>query len=185
MAFGSYEINVNTSGMPQKVASAFFDVTSKLIGAKYDFAAYLGSQVANGTNHAIVAKQTVITGVDHYNVVLMVLNEKAEGFTLVNIVPILEGGEPLGGTKIQVSTELPEDAQNAFDRFMTGFVGSYIKPILYLGSQLVNGTNYYFLVESKMILAPNGFSRANDPSIDVLRTNPKLHTFDLQDVLAQ
>lgn len=40
---GTWKINVNLNGMPQKIATAF-DALNDLIGVKYNFIAYIGFQ---------------------------------------------------------------------------------------------------------------------------------------------
>ena len=67
---GTWNVKVHVDGMPQQVATAFGDILGNLFGAKYNPIAYLGEQVVNGTNHAILAEQTVVTGEDQKNIVL-------------------------------------------------------------------------------------------------------------------
>lgn len=43
MGFGNWEININTNGMPQKIATAFSELNETMLGVEYDFVAYLGS----------------------------------------------------------------------------------------------------------------------------------------------
>ena len=73
---GGYTIKVSTSGLPQKVASGFDKVFKDFTGASYTPIAYLGSQLVNGTNHAVLAEQTIMNGKDTKNAVIMVFNEK-------------------------------------------------------------------------------------------------------------
>lgn len=44
------------------------------------------------------------------------------------------------------TTKFPQKAASAWS-FLDGIVGVGLKPLLYLGSQLVNGTNYWFVAE--------------------------------------
>jgi len=144
---GSWTINVSTEGMPQKVASAFSELSEKLIGAEYKFIAYIGSQLVNGTNHAILAEQTILTGKDTKNIVLMIFNEKDMGCTLANIERIIEGGEAFGGTAIDVKTDIPDEAKAALDAALTNFIGSNIKPVALLSTQVTKGIDYIFAAE--------------------------------------
>jgi len=137
MSLGGYDINVNTSGMPQAIATAFGKLSETLVGAEYTPIAYLGSQVVNGTNHAVLAEQLIITGKDTKNVVLIIFNEKPvkdalPEVTLVNIERVLESGAPIGGIKVEPTTDIPEDALNDFNEVMEGFVGSNVEPFAYL-----------------------------------------------------
>ena len=145
---GGWNIKVSTSGMPQKVVTAMAKINS-LLGAKYTEVAYLGNQLANGTNHAVLAEQVVITGEDTKNVVIVTINEKPETIetALVGITPIVEGGGKFGGTNINLTTEIPEDAQQLFNEATAGFVGSNIKPFAFVGTKVVKGIDYKFIAE--------------------------------------
>lgn len=155
MAFGSWKIEVNIGGYPQKVATAIAKLAEEKLGAMYKGVAYLGSQVANGINHAVLAEQTVLTGEDTKNAVILIFNEKPgdDRVTLVAVERLAESGEAFGGTKIDVTTDIPEDAKEAFEAaFGEGFVGSVVTPIALLGTQLAHGVNYIFAVEVKPVV---------------------------------
>jgi len=144
---GSWTVNVNISGMPEKVATAVSALNDKLIGAEYTPIAYLGSQVVNGINHAVLAEQLITTGKDTKNVVVLIFNEKGMDCTLVAIERVLESGGEAGGIVVDTTTDIPEEAQEAFDTVFEGFVGSKVEPFVYLGSQVVKGVNYIFAAE--------------------------------------
>lgn len=42
---------------------------------------------------------------------------------------------------------MPQRAASAWDAVMTGLTGIDYKPLIYCGSQIVKGTNYYFVAE--------------------------------------
>ena len=142
---GSWKINVSTGAMPEKVATAV-SALNEMVGAEYKPIAYLGSQVVNGINHAVLCEQTVITGKDTKNVVVAIFNEKPEDLklTLVAIERVVESGAPLGGIVVDATTDIPAEAKAAFDAQFEAFVGSKVEPFAYLGSQVVNGINYIF-----------------------------------------
>ena len=149
---GSWNVGVITGGMPESIATAVGKLGEQLVGAEYTPIAYLGSQVVNGTNHAVLAEQTVITGKDTKNIVVLIFNEKQQAdklpeVTLVNIERVLEGGNGMGGLKIDAAIDIPAEAQAAFDSVMKGFVGSTVKPFAYLGEQVVKGINYVLAAE--------------------------------------
>ena len=79
---GGWSVDVVVGGMPEKVATAFASL-NELAGAEYTPIAYLGSQLVNGVNHAVLAEQLLITGKDTKNVVLVIFNEKESDCTLV------------------------------------------------------------------------------------------------------
>lgn len=72
--------------LPQKVASGFAAVFGGFTGADYQPIVYLGSQVVNGTNYLIIAKQTLVTKIPEEHIVKIVINEAPDGtFSLVSI----------------------------------------------------------------------------------------------------
>ena len=140
---GSWDINIST-GMPQKVATAFAELRDKLVGAEYTSIAYLGSQVVNGINHAVLAEQLLTTGKDTKNVVVVIFNEKEDKITLSNIERVVSSGGEFGGIKVDVKTEIPDEAKEALNSVLSGFIGSKIEPFAYLGQQVTKGTDYIF-----------------------------------------
>lgn len=150
--FGKWDTNVSVGTMPQKVATACAKL-NEMVGAQYTPIAYLGSQQANGVNHAVLAEQTIVTGKDTKNIVLAIFNEKPEGVSLVNIERVIEGGGELGGVSIGVKTEIPEDAQAAFDTVLGGLLGASVKPFLLLATQVTKGTDYIFAATISQVVA--------------------------------
>ena len=72
--------------LPQKVASGFAAVFGSIIGADYQPILYLGSQVVNGTNYLVIAKQTLMTKEHEEHIVKVIINEASDGtFSLVLI----------------------------------------------------------------------------------------------------
>ena len=59
----------------------------------------------------------------------------------------------LGGWNIDEmkSVNLPQKAQSAFTAVTGGLVGAEYMPVLYVGSQLVNGTNYCILALQTLV----------------------------------
>ena len=136
---GGWKVNVQVGKMPQQVATAFGEIMGNLVGAKYTPIAYLGSQLVNGTNHAILAEQLVVTGVDTKNIVCVILNEKpgsvaGKDFALVNINKVLDGGVQFGGVKIDVMTDMTDEVKAVFNEAFEGFVGSRIEPFALLST---------------------------------------------------
>ncbi len=73
--------------LPQRAASAFTAVTSELVGAEYMPVLYVGTQLVKGTNHCILALQTLVVPNSPKKLVKMVINEGLEQneYTLVSI----------------------------------------------------------------------------------------------------
>lgn len=146
MSFGNWNVDVSVGKMPQKVATAVSKLNGTMLGAEYEAIAYIGSQVVNGTNHAVLAEQVITTGRDTTNIVMLVFNEKPNenDAVLVSIDRIVEGGLPLGGTKIDVRTNLSDEEMGIWNAAFDGFVGSKMTPFALLGSHTTKGTSYIF-----------------------------------------
>ena len=146
---GSWNIDIKVGTLPEKVATAFFNV--ELMGAEYIPIAYIGSQVVNGINHAVLAEQLLTTGKDTKNVVLMIFNEKGMDCNLINIERVVESGEGMGGTVVDVQTDIPKDAMVEFELVLKDFVGSAVKPFALLATQVVKGVDYIFAAEVTLV----------------------------------
>lgn len=57
----------------------------------------------------------------------------------------------LGGTKIDVETEIPEVALSAFNEALGYFVGSTIEPFALLATKITKGTDYIFVATVKPV----------------------------------
>lgn len=177
---GSWDVKIVTNGMPQKVATAFSALAEQLIGAEYEPIAYLGSQVVNGTNHAVLAKQILTTGRDTTNVVILIFNEKPNAMeaTLVSIDRVVEGGAALGGIKINPQVEIPAEAKAAWEEAFGAWVGTKLEPIALLGTQVVKGTNFIFAATVTPV-APEAAAKAS-----IVTINPMTGTVAFDDLLS-
>jgi hypothetical protein len=148
MAVGAWEVKFSTN-YPQLVATAVSKVTENLFGAEYKSVAYLGKQVVNGVNHAVLAEQTILNGKDTKNAVVLVFNEKPGSLdvSLVSINTILNGGAEAGGVEVNVTADLTAEDKAVFAKGKEGYVGASLEPVALLGKQVVRGLNYIFLVE--------------------------------------
>ena len=144
MNTGNWDIAVQIGKLPQKVATAFDSLN--IVGAEYELIAYIGNQVVNGTNHAVLAKQTILNGKDTENVVVMIFNEKPNDMNavLVSIDRVLESGGIMGGPHVDVKTELNDEVMNIWNDAFESFVGSTVTPYVLLGTQVTTGTEYIF-----------------------------------------
>lgn len=156
MAVGAWEVKFSTN-YPQLVATAVSKVTENLFGAEYKSVAYLGKQVVNGVNHAVLAEQTILNGKDTKNAVVLVFNEKPGSLdvSLVSINTILNGGAEAGGVEVNVTADLTAEDKAVFAKGKEGYVGAALEPVALLGKQVVRGLNYIFLVEmTPVVLNP-------------------------------
>lgn len=146
METGSWDIAVQIGVYPQKVASALAALGDTLMGAEYEPIAYVGSQVVNGINHAVLAKQTVLSGKDTANIVMMIFNEKPNDMvaTLVSIDRLVESGAELGGVNIDVQTELSDEVMEVWNSAFEVWMGGTMTPYALLGAQMTKGTDYIF-----------------------------------------
>lgn len=178
---GAWKIEVAVDAMPQAVATAVSKVNETLLGAEYTPIAYLGEQIVNGTNYAVLAEQLVLSGKDTKNVVLMIFNQKPGQIgdaTLVSIERVVESGGELGGIKVDVQTDIPEEAKKAFDAAFAGFVGSNVEPFALLGTQVTNGINYIFAAEVTSV------TKVPVKSVDVVTVNALTGDVAFTDILA-
>lgn len=152
---GGWTIEPSSTKMPQKVASSF-DKVEKVFGCTYKAIAYVGKQEVNGTNYAVLAEQTVITGEDTKNAVIMVFNEKPESNDLawVGTIPVVEGGGKFGGTDINMvaAEALGNPEKDVFNKALEGFVGSKIELVASVGTKVVNGTIHKFVVTTEAVV---------------------------------
>lgn len=56
-------------------------------------------------------------------------------------------------TEFKGSVSLPQALATAYVEVVESLIGASYKPVLFLGTQLVNGTNYYLLAEQTIINA--------------------------------
>ena len=82
MKLGGWELDnaeVRAVLLPQKVASAFYDVTSDMVGADYTPVAYIGEQIVNGVNYCVIALQSIVAPQSVDRLVKMILHVNTEG----------------------------------------------------------------------------------------------------------
>ena len=174
----SWDINVVADALPQKVATAFAEA-NEIVGARYEPIAYLGKQLVNGVNHAVLAKQTLFTSEEIVRVVLMLFNEKEMNCTLYAIETVLDCGGALGGWSIDPTQikDLPEETVDAIATGVYNWIGAEILPVVYLGSKVTNGVNHIFVATVTPVV-PNAKA-----SVKLIMTNTKAKTIDFIDIL--
>ena len=90
VAPGAWELaEMQAAPLPEKVASAFSEVTSSLIGAKYVPVLYCGQQIVHGSNHMIICEQTISAKDAPKHIVTMVINISEQGNSLVEVNQII------------------------------------------------------------------------------------------------
>lgn len=180
--FGSWKVNVAVGMMPEAVATAFAKCTQNLIGATYKPIAYLGSQIVNGINHAVLAEQTISDSSKDKNIVLMVFNEKpVEGapseitLSKENITSVLDGNAVPGGTFVDAKTDIPVEAMEALNDVLA--LGAKVEAFALLGTQVTVGTNYFFAAE----VTPA--TRFPQKKVALVSANNMLKTISFKDII--
>lgn len=181
-SLGAWKIHVNTEAMPEKIATAFDGLNQKWIGAKYRPIAYLGSQLVNGTNHAVLGKQTIIDADNTKNVVLAVFNEpipkgKVVEATLVYLEHVLDTFAACGGIRVNDDFKITEEAQAAFDTLIEKYTGAKIEPFAFLATQVTTGVNYYFAAVVTPLVSNTS------QTVDLVMVNPTTNTISLDIII--
>jgi len=76
---------------------------------------------------------------------------KADNEPTANEEPVEIGEVMTGGWAHAASPEITDELRKVFVKAFDGFAGSDVKPVAYLGSQVVAGTNHCFLCQSTVV----------------------------------
>lgn len=74
--------------LPEKVATGFTEVFSKLVGADYVPVLYCGTQVVHGMNHMLICKSKICHPDAVDRITKVVLNEVEDKWSIVSIEEI-------------------------------------------------------------------------------------------------
>ena len=177
---GGWIFQVNMDAMPEKIATAFGELNEHMIGAKYKSIAYLGSQVVNGTNYAVLAEQILSDLAGTKNIVLIVFNVAPGALkaTVVYIKPVLDGfSQACGGIKINDEFKVTDEAQKAFDDVTEQFVGLKVEIFAFLATQVTKGINYFYAAKVTPVYPDT------ESSIDLVIINPMCDSVKCQKIL--
>jgi hypothetical protein len=141
-ALGGWDIvNVPATSLPEELATAIGAINSEIVGATYIPIWYVGKQVVNGTNYYLVCKEVRATKDHDTMIVGLIINIPAGDIT----------GKDASIVRIVEEADLTGEAEIAFKMATKSLMGVEYKPIIYIGSQVVKGKNYYYLCEAKVI----------------------------------
>ena len=130
------------SSMPQKLASGWEAAMEGFVGANYSPIFLVAQQLVNGINYLIIAEQTPVVQNPTKHIVALIINVPfnmtGEGSKIVRVITI---DDP----------EVPKDILALFNSTVQNLLGSSHTPILYLGSQIVSGIQFYIICESSSI----------------------------------
>ncbi len=134
--------------------NVFEKATEQLDGVDYTPVAYLSSQVVAGTNHRVLCKaQTVVPNAVPTYAILTVyedLQGNAEVTEIINSKA--EANYPAGLSGGWSETETPavtDEAKTALEKATETLTGAEYTPVALLATQVVAGTNYRILCESR------------------------------------
>lgn len=150
-------VNSDCTSLPQDIASGLDEALGNILGANYEPIWYVGNQLVNGMNHIFIARQ-------------IVANKDQDVFIcklVVNIPAGSVGGKGAKVVSITTEADLDRDLDLLFKNTAGKLVGVGYKPIMFVGTQVVSGTNYYFVCEART-LVPNAEPRAVMVVINVI-----------------
>ena len=165
MALGGWQANGGYTAMSKnpEANAAFKKATAGISGVSYKAIATLGTQVVAGMNYAILCKATPVYPDATPEVKIMYIyedlagNAEITGFQTI-IGEMLDGGFAANSGKFLMNKN--KEVYSDYKKAMEGLVGVSYKPVAYLGSQVVAGTNYLILCRSRVVYpnAPYGWS---------------------------
>ncbi|MBR5742864.1 MAG: hypothetical protein IKX85_03600 [Clostridia bacterium] len=137
----------------EELKKVFDQAVSTLTGVEYIPVAYLGSQVVAGTNHSFLTKAAAtVPGAEAYYAIVTIyenLEGKAEILNAVETDISAENGGPLGGWTETETPEMTDEAKEALAKACETLAGVEYTPVALLATQVVSGTNYRILCESR------------------------------------
>ena len=151
--YGGYEL-INEpiiSRMPQALATGFYQAQEGFVGSSFDPIYLVGKQVVNGINYFVIAKQTLILAKPIKRIVGLIIN-----------IPPVNSEDKRARIVDVVTTEeprIPEELKGKISEGLKGLVGATHKPVAFIGSQVVKGTDSYVVAESTPVV-PNAEPKA-------------------------
>ncbi len=133
----------------------FEKAAAELDGVDYTPVAYLASQVVAGTNHCVLCKATPVVpdAVTTYSIVY--IYEDLQGNAGITEILASDaqaqnaGSGAAGGWTETESPEMTEEAKTALEKACETLTGAAYTPVALLAAQVVAGTNYRIVCESR------------------------------------
>ncbi len=155
---GGWEVNTGSTAMSKNAAAkaAFKKATAELAGVSYQPIAVLGTQVVAGTKYAILCKATPVTPDATPEIAIMYIYENVDGTVDIDGFQTIISGEDEGGFtanagKFAIRNKKNKTVYSAYKKAMKELEGVDYKPVLYLGKQVVAGSNYMILCRSQIV----------------------------------
>ncbi len=141
----------------EELQALFDKAMEKMVGVDYTPIELLETQVVAGTNYKFLCESKVVAPDAPVQKAIVIIYEDLEGNAEVTDIEVLEdsGEEGLdGGWEAAQDGTITDELQELFDRAAEGLTGVDYTPIELLETQIVAGTNYKFLCESR-VTAPD------------------------------
>ena len=138
----------------EELQALFDKAMEKMVGVDYTPIELLETQVVAGTNYKFLCESKVVAPDTAVKKAVVTIYEDLQGNAEVLEIEELEdsGEEGLdGGWEAAQDGTITEELQALFDKAMEKVVGVDYTPIELLETQVVAGTNYKFLCESRVV----------------------------------
>ena len=151
--------NSESPEITSELRAVFDKALDGFVGVGYEPIAYLGSQIAAGTNHAFFCKAQVIYPNSMPYFAIVYIYEDPEGkaeITDIASMTVYGDLDENAGTAAQLPggwsfAEAQEDGMAAFERASEYLTGASYTPIRVLSSQVVAGMNYCVLCQAQVV----------------------------------
>ena len=133
----------------------FDKAVAELDGVDYTPVAYLASQVVAGTNHCVLCKATPVVPDAKSSYAIVYIYEDLEGNAQITDIVSSDAeaqgadADIVGGWDEPESLEVTDEAKTALDKACETLTGTEYTPVALLATQVVAGTNYRIICESK------------------------------------
>ena len=143
----------------------FEKAVEKLLGVNYTPVQVIATQTVSGKNYAFLAATETVTAEPKKGFAIVTVYEDTNGNAEVlavneidpaNVMTKDNADDPnvLGGWEVTDTGKVAgigADAEAALSEALNGFTGVNLKPIITLGTQTVNGTNYRYLCRGSAV----------------------------------
>lgn len=155
-AAGGWEA-VQDGTVTEDLQELFDRAMEKMAGVDYTPLELLEKQIVAGTNYKFLCESRVVAPGAGVRKAVVVIYEDLEGNARVLDIEVQEDsgdGAAVGGWEAAEDGTVTPELQELFDKAAEKLLGVDYTPIKLLETQLVAGTNYRFLCESRVV-APN------------------------------
>ena len=149
---GGYEKPASPA-VPAEASAALTKALEGFTGANYEPVAYLGKQVVNGTNYALLCRETKVVQNPTETWAIVIVYQDLQGNAKIaevrdsGVATNLPTESVTGGWSIPQDLAVSSDLQAKFAKAMESKLGVSYTPIAVVAQQVVSGMNYAFLCE--------------------------------------